>query len=124
MLICIFLKIQIYVIKNKFQIVLLVSKLFLNYFYASFKQWLWLLWVHVSMTAPLYRIWWCTLAQFLKNEIDYIFLVNHLIFIIQKARCVIQTIYPNGGPNNLCLVQDCIKDITCSFATNCLQVNQ
>jgi len=33
-------KIPKYVIKNYFQIVLLVSKLFLNYFYAAFKQWL------------------------------------------------------------------------------------
>ncbi len=29
-----------YVIKNYFQIVLLMSKLLLNYFYVAFKQWL------------------------------------------------------------------------------------
>ncbi len=36
----IFFKIPKYVIKKYFQVVLLVSKLLLSYFYASFKQWL------------------------------------------------------------------------------------
>ncbi len=40
MLRCIFKKITKYVIKKYFQIVFLVSKLFLNYFYAIFKPWL------------------------------------------------------------------------------------
>jgi hypothetical protein len=40
MLRCILKTIPKYVIKNYFQIVLLMSKLFLSYFYVTFKQWL------------------------------------------------------------------------------------
>jgi hypothetical protein len=40
MLKCILKNIQKYVTKKYFQIVLLESKLFLNYFYVVFKQWL------------------------------------------------------------------------------------
>ncbi len=40
MLRCILKKIQKYVIKKYFQIMFLVSKLFLSCFYATFKQWL------------------------------------------------------------------------------------
>ncbi len=40
MLRCILKNVSKYVIKKYFQIVLLLSKLFLSYFYATFKQWL------------------------------------------------------------------------------------
>jgi len=40
MLRCILKNIPKYVIKKYFQIVLLLSKLLLNHFYATFKQWL------------------------------------------------------------------------------------
>jgi hypothetical protein len=88
MLSYIFFKISKYVIKKYFQIVLLMSKLFLNCFYVDFKQWL-----YEVKNPYMYFSFIRLIPNFYDVCIMYLlYIYDFTFFMIQNSKNLVVTI--------------------------------